>query len=150
MNRLDVETSRLQPMMAVLLGVIMVPLGLASLASGVMRDFAIVPVAIGVMVLAMFGLVVGLVRRGGGKSVRYFTDQGLERGDGRFLPWTELERVVQQIRVRPGTSSKALWRTEIWFRNGESAWLLPLRVRNFPEVDQLVRSLPCEHAEKDV
>jgi hypothetical protein len=150
MNRLDVKTSRLQPMMAVLLGVIMVPLGVASLVSGVMRGFAIVPVAIGVMVLAMFGLVVGLVRRGSGKSVRYFTDEGLQRGDGRFLPWTELERVVQQIRVRPGTRVKALWRTEIWFRNGESAWLLPLRVRNRAEVDRLVRSLPCAQVEKDV
>jgi hypothetical protein len=150
MNRLDVETSRLQPMMAVLLGVIMVPLGLVSLVSGVMRGFAVVPVVIGVMVLAMFGLVVGLVRRGGGKSVRSFTDEGLQRGDGRFLPWTELERVVRQIRVRPGTGSKALWRTEIWFRNGESAWLLPLRVRNLAEVDQLVRRLPCEQVEKDV
>jgi hypothetical protein len=149
MNRLDVETSRLQPMMAVLLGVIMVPLGVASLASGLMRGLSIVPFAIGVMMLAMFGAVVGLVRRGGGKSVRYFTDEGLERGDGRFLPWTDLERVVHQIRLSPA-GRKALWRTEIWFKDGQSAWLLPLRVRNFPEVDQLVRSLPCEHAEKDV
>jgi hypothetical protein len=58
--------------------------------------------------------------------------------------------VVQQVRVRPGTNSKAIWRTEIWFRNGESAWLIPLRVRNFPEVFQLIGTLPCEHTEKNV
>ena len=150
MNRLDVETSKLQPMMAALAGVFMVPLGLASLASGVMRGFAIVPVAIGVMMLALFGVVLALVRRGRTKSVRYLTEEGLERGDGRWLPWTELERVVQQIRVSPADGRRALWRTEIWFRNGESAWLLPLRVRNFHEVDQLVRTLPCEHTEKNV
>jgi len=150
MNHLDVETSRLQPAMAVLNGIIMVPLGLAALIGGVMSGFAIVPVAVGVMMLAMFGLVVWLVRRGGSKSVRYFTDEGLRRGDGRWLPWTELERVVYQVRVRPGTASRGLWRTEIWFRNGESAWLLPLRVRNGPDVNGLVASLPCEHAETDV
>ena len=150
MNRLDVETSRLQPMMAVVAGVFMVPLGLASLASGVMRGFAVVPVALGLAMLAMFGVVLALVRKGGSKSVRYLTEEGLERGDGRWLPWTELERVVQQIRVNPANGQKALWRTEIWFRNGESAWLLPLRVRNFGEVHQLVGTLPCEHVEKNV
>jgi len=150
MNRLDVQTSKLQPMMAALAGLIMVPIGLASLVSGVMRGFAIMPLALGVMMLAMFGALVALVRKGGSKSVRYLTEEGMERGDGRWLPWTELERVVNQIRVRPGTGSKAIWRTEIWFKNGESAWLLPLRVRNFPEVFQLVSTLPCEHTEKNV
>jgi hypothetical protein len=150
MDRLDVETSKQQSMMAIVAGVIMVPLGFGSLASGLMQGFSIVPVAIGVMMLAMFGVVMALVRRGRVKSVRYFSQDGLERGDRRFLWWSDLERVVQQIRVNPANGQKALWRTEIWFRNGESAWLLPLRVRNFPEVHQLVRSLPCEHTEKNV
>jgi len=150
MNRLDVETSKLQPTMAVVAGVIMVPIGLLSLASGVMRGFAPMPLVMGVLMLAMYGALVALVRWGGRKSIRYLTEEGMERGDGRWLPWTELERVVNQIRVRPGTGSKAIWRTEIWFKNGESAWLLPLRVRNFPEVFQLVSTLPCEHTEKNV
>jgi len=137
-------------MMAVLAGIIMVPLGVLSLASGVTRGMAVVPIMLGLLMLAMFGLVVWLVRRGGARSVRYFSEDGLQRGDGRWLPWTELERVVYQLRVRPGTSSKDLWRIEIWFRNGESAWLLPLRVRNRDEVGGLVASLPCEHAEKNV
>ncbi|HVG45049.1 MAG TPA: hypothetical protein VM890_09980 [Longimicrobium sp.] len=150
MNRLDVQTSRLQPVMAIVAGIIMVPLGLGNLVSGVMRSFAAVPVAIGLMTLVMFGAVVALARRGRMKSVRYFSEDGLERGDRRFLWWSDLERVVQQIRVSPANGEKALWRTEIWFRNGESAWLLPLRVRNFPEVFQLVSTLPCEHTEKNV
>ena len=150
MNRLDVETSKLQPMAAVVAGVVMVPIALLSLASGVMRGFAPMPLVMGVLMLAMFGALVALVRWGGRKSIRYLTEEGMERGDGRWLPWTELERVVNQIRVRPGTGSKAIWRTEIWFKNGESAWLLPLRVRNFPEVFQLVSTLPCEHTEKNV
>ena len=150
MNRLDVQASRLQPRMAVVAGIIMVPLGLGCLIGGVMQGFAVAPVALGVMMLAMFGAVVALARRGGSKSVRYFSEDGLERGDRRFLWWSDLERVVQQIRVSPADGQKALWRTEIWFRNGESAWLIPLRVRNFDEVFQLVRTLPCEHTEKNV
>jgi hypothetical protein len=111
---------------------------------------AIVPIVMGLLMLAMFGFVVWVVRRGGSRSVRYFSEEGLQRGDGRWLPWTELERVVYQVRVRPGTGARGLWRTEIWFKNGESAWLLPLRVRNFDDVGGLVASLPCEHSEKNV
>jgi hypothetical protein len=151
MDRLTVVTSKLQPVMAAVLGVIMVPLGLGSLASGVSRGFEVVPVAIGVMVLATFGGVVALVRRGRAKSVRYFSEQGLERNDGQWLAWADLERVVDQIRADPSRPRmKALWRTEIWFRNGQSAWLLPLRVRNFGEVREFVRTLPCDHAEVNV
>ncbi len=148
MDRLNVATSRVQPVAAVLAGVMMVPLALGSIASGVARGFAPMPVALGLALLAMFGLVMGLVRRGRRNSVRYFSDQGLERGDGRFLPWADLERVVYQVRTRPeGTS---LWRTEIRFRSGESAWLLPLRVANFREVSEFVHRLPCEHTEVSV
>jgi len=148
MNRLDVETSKLQPMAAVVAGVVMVPIALLSLASGVMRGFAPMPLVMGVLMLAMYGALVALVRWGGRKSIRYLTEEGMERGDGRWLPWTDLERVVRKIRVKPGTNTKAIWRTEIWFKNGESAWLLPLRARNFEEVNELVGTLPCEHTEK--
>jgi len=148
MNRLDVETSKLQPMAAVVAGVVMVPIALLSLASGVMRGFAPMPLVMGALMLAMFGALVALVRWGGRKSIRYLTEEGMERGDGRWLPWTDLERVVRKIRVKPGTNTKAIWRTEIWFKNGESAWLLPLRARNFEEVNELVGTLPCEHTEK--
>ena len=126
----------------------MVPIALLSLASGVMRGFAPMPLVMGVLMLAMYGALVALVRWGGRKSIRYLTEEGMERGDGRWLPWTDLERVVRKIRVKPGTNTKAIWRTEIWFKNGESAWLLPLRARNFEEVNELVGTLPCEHTEK--
>ena len=145
MSRLDVQTSGMQPRMALVAGFIMVPLGLLSLASGLMGGISVVPLGIGVAMLGMFGFVLWLSRKGRSKSVQYFSNEGLQRGDGRWLPWSELERVVYQIRVRPGDDTKGLWRTEIWFRNGESAWLLPLQVRNAREVNGLVASLPCEH-----
>jgi hypothetical protein len=80
--------------------------------------------------------------------VKYFSEHGLERNDGRFLSWAELERVVHQVRDVSG--KKHLWRTEIRFAGGEAAWLIPLRVGNLHEVRDFVRRLPCEHAEERV
>ena len=83
--------------------------------------------------------------------MRYFSSEGLERNDGQWLAWADLERVVDQIRIDPTKpDEKALWRTEIWFRGGQSAWLLPTRISNRGQVDGFIRGLPCEHAEVQV
>ena len=149
MNRLDVQTSKLQSAAAIVAGLVMVPLGLGAIAAGLASGGAIVPVAIGVAMLATFGLVVWLGRRAHAKSVRYFSSEGLERNDRKWLAWADLERVVYQVQVRPD-GEKGLWRTEIRFRNGEAAWLLPLRVRNARDVSAFVASLPCDHTEERV
>lgn len=148
MNRLDVETSKLQPAMTVVAGIIMVPLGIGALISGAMGG-GIMPLALGAMMLATFGVVVWLGRRAHARSVRYFSSEGLERNDSKWLPWADLERVIYQIR-EDAKGEKKLWRTEIRFRNGEAAWLVPLRVRNARDVSEFVLSLPCEHAEEKV
>lgn len=150
MDRLDVQTSKLQNVTMVLLGVLLVPLSLGAMLAGISGG-NVVGVGIGAMLLAVYGFVMWLNRRARAKSVRYFTPDGLERNDGRWLAWADLERVVDQVRVNPARpTEKGLWRTEIWFRNGESAWLLPLKIGNLGEVRALVRSLPCEHTEKQV
>jgi hypothetical protein len=151
MDRLDVQTSRLQPVLAVILGVIMVPLAVLTMFVGLQDGVSVMPLAMSVLMLATFGGVMWLIRRGHSRSVRYFSTEGLERNDGRWLPWTDLERVVDQVRPNPARPGDVkLWRTEIWFRNGESAWLLPLRVGNRREVDAFVHSLPCDHTQKNV
>jgi len=149
MDRLDVQTSRVQPVAAAVAGIIMVPLGLAAIATGLTSGGGIVPVAIGVVMLATFGLVVWLGRRAHAKSVRYFSSDGLERNDGRWLAWADLDRVVYQVRVNRA-GAKGLWRTEIRFRNGEAAWLVPLRIRNGRDVSDFVSRLQCDHVEERV
>lgn len=148
MNRLNVETRKLQPMMSIVLAVIMVPLGVLSIVMGLSGGVEPVPLGIGVMVLGTYGAVTALARRGRSRSVKYFSVQGLERNDGRWLSWAELERVVHQIRYVSGR--KRLWRTEIRFTGGEAAWLIPIRVGNLHEVSDFVRRLPCEQAEERV
>ncbi|HEX2080661.1 MAG TPA: hypothetical protein VHG08_23355 [Longimicrobium sp.] len=147
MDHLFVETSKAQHAAAAVAGLIMLPLGLVSLAMG-LSGGGIASIAIGAMMLGTFGGVVWLTRRATARSVRYFSSEGLERNDRTWLPWTDLERVVHQIREVDG--EKKLWRTEIRFRGGRSAWLVPLRVRNRREVSDFLATLPCEHVEEKV
>jgi len=146
MNRLEVKLSKLPLILAILLGLFFVPVGLMSVINGILNGFEVVPLGIGFMLLLSFAAVIWLVRRGQVRSVKYFSDEGLERNDGKRFAWTDLNRVVDQIRIRPG-GMKIIWRTEIQFNNGESAWLIPPKVSNYAEVVEYVRELPCEHTE---
>jgi hypothetical protein len=82
-------------------------------------------------------------------SVKYFSEQGLARNDGRVFPWRDLRRMVHQMR-RTKSGMRSVWRTEIHFKNGESAWLIPTKVSNYREVMEYVSKLPCEQAEVKV
>jgi hypothetical protein len=139
-NQLNVRPDRLTLILIILLGLFFVPMGV-----GLLTSAGIAHAAIGLACLALFGVVVWLVRRGHRKSVRCFSEDGLVRNDGRSLAWPELYRVVDKIRVRNGR--KYLWRTEIEFHDGESAWLIPSKIRNYDEVAALVSGLRCEHTE---
>ncbi|HWS99467.1 MAG TPA: hypothetical protein VN256_04275 [Pyrinomonadaceae bacterium] len=148
MNRLEVKADNLQFIMVILLGLILLPLGLFNLISGLTKGFAPARSGIGLAVLVLYGAVLWLVRRGHGRSVKYFSDSGLVRNDGRSFAWADLSRVVNQVRFRPqAPTTKVLWRTEIQFKGGESAWLIPAKVSNYREAREYVENLPCEHSE---
>jgi hypothetical protein len=146
MNQMEVKASKLPFALVILLGLFFVPMGLMSLLTGLLKGFAIAPLGIGVMSLIMFGVIVWMIHRGHKRSVKYFSEEGLVRNDGRSFSWTDLSRVVVQVRIRP-TGGKSLWRTEIQFKNGESAWVIPTKVSNYGEVAELISGLPCEHQE---
>jgi hypothetical protein len=148
-KRLEVRTLNRQFIALVLLGLFMVPLGSLLLISESSKDAKLAPamLMIGLMSLIMYGVVAWLFRRAYVKSIKYFSAEGLVRNDGRSFAWTDLSRVVDRIRHNRVTNFKGLWRIEVHFMNGESAWLLPTKISNFTEVNELVRSLPCEHTE---
>ena len=150
MEKLVVKTGKLHFILIALLGLFLVPLSLFNLINGSLNGFKIVPFGIGLMMLLVFGSVVWLVARGYRKSVKHFTDEGLTRNDGSVMAWADLSRVVNQIRLKPGTNIKRLWRTEIHFKEGQTAWLIPGKVSNFQEVRDFVAALPCEHTEVNV
>jgi hypothetical protein len=142
MGWLEVETSKLHPILLVLLGLLLVPLGLLCSIKG-LKEGDTRGITIGLMLLAIYALMVWFVLRGLAKSVKYFTAQGLERRDGRSFVWTDLSRVVDR-----GQEGE-VWRTEIYFKNGEAAWLMWNYVVNDEEVSDFVSTLPCEPAHID-
>jgi hypothetical protein len=146
---LEVRVRNLQFILIVLLGLFMVPLGSLVLIGELSKGRRLVPamLMIGLTTLVMYGAVAWLFRRGHVKAVKYFSVGGLVRNDGKHFAWTDLSRVVDRIRFNRVTNFKGIWRTEIQFKNGESAWLLPTKISNFTEVYELVRGLPCEHTE---
>jgi hypothetical protein len=148
-ERLEVRTRKLQFISLVLLGLFMIPLGLLVLIGELSKGSRLSPafILVGLAPLATYGAVTWLFRRAYVKSVRYFSAEGLARNDGRDFAWADLSRVVNRTRLNRTTGITFIWRTEIQFRDGESAWILPTKIGNFTEVYELVRSLPCEHTE---
>lgn len=123
-------------------------MGTGLLISGLVQGGQVVALGVGSLVLVFYLGFVWLLRRGHLKSVKYFSPEGLVRHDGKSLRWSDLSRVVHKVRLRSmARNAKTLWRIEIHFKNGESAWVLPMKVRNFGEVRDFVLSLQCEHVE---
>lgn len=147
MKILVVETGRTRFNAAVLLGLFIIPISLLTVTSALRRGFKFAPLALGLVMLVLYGVIIWLLRRARARSVKYFTAKGLLRGDGQELPWADLSRVVKQINKRRHSIRNFHWRTEIHFKNGESAWLIPRSISNFDEVSDYVDRLPCEHSE---
>jgi hypothetical protein len=148
-KRLEVKTGSRQFILVLLLGLFMIPLGALLLIGELSKGSKLAPamLSVGFAPLITYGVVAWLFRRAYVKSVKYFSDEGLVLNDGRSFAWADLSRVVDRIRLNRITGLKFIWRTEIHFKNGEAAWLLPTKINNFNEVYKLVGSLPCEHAE---
>src|SRR5687767_232331 len=131
MNNLEVKTSSLSLILIIILGIIFIPLGVVSLANGLLNNFKIVPLGIGLMMLISFGAIIWLVRRGHSKSIKYFSHEGVTLNDGSRFQWSDLNRVVNQFRITSTAhGTQSLWRTEIHFSNGQSAWLIPTKISN--------------------
>jgi hypothetical protein len=150
MNQLNVKTSKVTFILLGLLGLIFIPLSLGSLIVSMQNRFSLTGIMLGFAMLAMFGFIVWIVLRGHFKSVKYFTDWGLIRNDGRRFNWVNLSHVVYQVRYNHSLKRKSLWRTEIRFKDNSAAWLIPSKVSNFQEIDDFVGNLPCEHVEQEV
>jgi uncharacterized integral membrane protein len=146
-GKVEVNNSKSQVLLLVLLGLVFVPLGVLSVLNGLLSGLEVVPLGIGMMCLLIFGFVLWIVLRAYRRSIKYLTQESLTRNDGRTFSWSELSKVVNKVRLRP-SGKKFIWRTEIQFQDGGSAWIIPSKVSNYAEIDNLVRSLPCEHTEE--
>lgn len=149
-NPLEVKTSKLPFILTVFLGLFFLPLGFGNIYSAITRNFAGVPLIIGVICILMFGVVFWLVFRGFLKSVKNFTNEGLIRNDRKSFLWQDLQFIVNQIHYNPRLGGYFIWRIEIHFKNDGAAWLIPSKISNFQEVRRYIDHLPCEKLEKKV
>lgn len=140
-RQLEVIYSRVQDVAFAMLAVIMGgPLLLALLTSSHVKPAAFVAIA---MVLAAL-FTVGFLRvRSKRKAARRFDSTGVLRGDGRLLEWADFHGGLRKTRRRTPSGPELLWRYELIFANGETAWLIPEQIKNDEEVFAYVRSLPA-------
>jgi hypothetical protein len=92
-------------------------------------------------ILSLIGAFIFLTIRAKRRAACLFDSSGITRGDGRFFAWSEFRGAV----VKTGNSRfnlKYVYRVELVFANGESAWLIPQRVKNYAEVFAFADALP--------
>jgi len=92
-------------------------------------------------VLALIFVFIFLTIRAKRFSVRFIDASGITRGDGRHFAWTEFCGVVTQT-ARRRFGGLYVWRKELAFANGETAWLIPHRIKNAAEVFEYFNRLP--------
>ncbi len=100
-----------------------------------------VSVILSVLILVFLSVFCFLMLRAKRRTVRLFDASGIKRGDGRQFSWSEFGGVVTRIDINYARQ-KYVWRIELAFANGESAWIIPNRIKNAEEVFNYVAALP--------
>lgn len=89
----------------------------------------------------ILSLIVYLRARAKRRSVKSFTATGVLTGSGQEFLWSEFRGKF----VRTGTSRYGVnytWRIELIFTENRRAWIIPMRVKNYTEVDAFLDTLP--------
>lgn len=146
-KRIDVKESKLTKILSIVLGLFFIPIGLVLFFNGI-QGGKVVPLGLGLAMIIMFAVVIFLTTRGSRKGVRYFSGSGIGLANGDEIPYTDLHSVVDMLAMRSATR-KGLWRTELRFKDGGIAWLIPNKISNFDEVHAFARSLPCQQDQRD-
>lgn len=89
----------------------------------------------------ILSLIVYLRVRAARRSVQSFTATGVLTGSGQEFLWSDFRGKL----VRTGTTRYGVnytWRIELIFTENRRAWIIPIRVKNFTEVDAFLHTLP--------
>lgn len=95
-----------------------------------------------VPIILLLSVICYLMIRAKRNALRFFDASGIKRGDGRIFAWSEFCGKVTQTAFNQRTQRKYIWRVELVFADGESAWLIPNRIKNYDEIFNYVASLP--------
>ncbi len=96
----------------------------------------------GVPIILFLSVFIFLMLRAGKNVVRLIDNSGVTRGDGRHFAWQDFCGVISQTAFNQRTQRRYLWRTELAFENGETAWIIPNRVKNYDEISAFLDTLP--------
>jgi len=91
--------------------------------------------------ILILAVVVYLRARANRRAVKSFNATGVLTGNGQTFLWGDFRGRV----VRTGTSRYGvnyIWRIELIFTENRQAWIIPMRVKNFNEVNAFLETLP--------
>jgi hypothetical protein len=91
--------------------------------------------------LSLLFFICRLIFKAKKKLVRSFEPAGILRGDRRLIPWQDF-RGATTLTTTSRFGSKYIWRIELAFADGEEAWIIPQRIKNFQEICNFVDTLP--------
>lgn len=141
MDTLIVRRSNLDFILLFLFGLFFIPGGLFFMILGVIDRFQPVFILMGFMLWGCFAGLLILILRAYLKSVKYLTNEGLTRNDGRSFMWSELTRVEKKSMGARRMGGTAVWRTETHFRDGSVAWLISSKANNFEEINDFLQRM---------
>lgn len=139
-----VHYSRLHQVLFAFVMIFFLGLSLVILAVNGFTGAGVLIVALNVILLFVLYYVMS---RGRKRAACLFDHAGVTRGDGRRFSWSEFKRVDYLMAVRPQSGEEDLWRIELVFTGGE-AWIIPQRVNNLNEINEVINRLPGEHRKR--
>lgn len=139
-----VHYSRLHGALFAFVMIFFLGLSLVILAVNGFTGAGVLIVALNVILLFVLYYVMS---RGRKRAACLFDHSGVTRGDGRRFSWSEFKGVDYLMAVRPQSDEEYLWRIELAFTGGE-AWIIPQRVNNLNEINEVVNTLPGEHRKR--
>ena len=141
-----VHYSRLHSILFVLLMIFFLGISVVILAANGFTGVGVLIVALNVILLFVLYCVMS---RGRKRAACLFDSSGVTRRDGRRFSWSEFEGVDYLMAVKPPSGEEYLWRIELAFTGGK-VWIIPQRVNNLDEINEVVNRLPREHRKRRV
>jgi len=139
-----VHYSRLHSVLFAFLMIFFLGLSLVVLAANGFTGAGVLIVPLNVILLSVLYYVMS---RGRKRAACLFDPSGVTRGDGRRFSWSEFKGVDYLMAIKPQSGREYLWRIELAFTGGE-AWIIPQRVNNLDEINEVVNRLPGEHRKR--
>jgi hypothetical protein len=145
-HRIEIRNRKFETYMLLIFMLLMVPIFVSLVYNGIQRGGIVsTGLALGIAFLVVF--VIAIYIRARRRSVKALSTSGVLLADGSMVPPNNLIRVVDKM-VMLSPTRRGIWRTELQFTGGRTAWLIPNKISNFDEVHAYVRSLPCEQKEE--